>query len=288
MINKLVIFGVGLIGGSLAMALKKANYCESIVGCSRNAESLQKAKTLGVIDDYTLDPVAAVRDADMILLAVPMGAMASVLQSIKGHTEVDAVVTDAGSAKASVVAAAREVFGEIPSFFVPAHPIAGREKSGVEAAIVDLYVDHKVIVTPLPETDKQAEQKVIAMWEAAGAEVESMAVEKHDHVLAATSHLPHILAYSLVDTLSHSEVSDAIFHYAAGGFRDFTRIASSDPVMWRDICLENRDAILASLEAFQANLQTLHQQVTDADSSAIMDTFSHAKAVRDDYMNKQS
>lgn len=288
MIKKLVIFGVGLIGGSLAMALKKANYCESIVGCSRNAESLQKAKTLGVIDDYTLDPVAAVKGADMILLAVPMGAMGSVLQSIKGHVEAGAVITDAGSAKASVVAAAREVFDEVPSFFVPAHPIAGREKSGVEAAIVDLYVDHKVIVTPLSETDQQAEQQVIAMWQAAGAEVESMAVEKHDQVLAATSHLPHVIAYSLVDTLSHSEVSDSIFHYAAGGFRDFTRIASSDPVMWRDICLENRDAILASIEAFQVNLQTLHQQITDADSSGIMDTFSHAKAVRDDYMKKQS
>jgi len=277
-----------LIGGSLAMALKKANYCESIVGCSRNIESLQKAKNLGVVDDYTLDPVTAVKDADMILLAVPMGAMASVMQSIKGHIETGAVVTDAGSAKASVVAAAREAFGEIPPFFVPAHPIAGREKSGVEAAIVDLYVDHKVIVTPLPETDKQAEQQVIEMWQAAGAEVESMDVEKHDHVLAATSHLPHILAYSLVDTLSQSEVSDAIFHYAAGGFRDFTRIASSDPVMWRDICLENRDAILDSIEAFQANLKTLHQQVNDADRSGIMDTFSHAKSVRDDYMKQQS
>lgn len=288
MINKLVIFGVGLIGGSLAMALKKASYCESIIGCSRNEEGLLKAKQLGVIDDYTLDPVAAVKGADMILLAVPMGAMGSVLQSIKGYIGPQAVITDAGSAKASVVAAARSVFGEIPPFFVPAHPIAGREKSGVEAAVVDLYVDHKVIVTPLPETDDAAEQRVIEMWQAAGAEVESMAVEKHDHVLAATSHLPHVLAYSLVDTLSHSDVSDAIFHYAAGGFRDFTRIASSDPVMWRDICLENRDAILASIEAFQANLQILHQQVSDADSDSIMDTFSNAKAVRDDYMKNQT
>ena len=287
MIKKLTIFGVGLIGGSLAMALKKANYCETVMGCSRSAESLQKAQQLGVIDDYTLDPVAAVKGADMILLAVPMGAMGSVLESIKGQIDTDAVITDAGSAKASVVAAARSVFGDIPSFFVPAHPIAGREKSGVEAAVVDLYVDHKVIVTPLPETDEAAEQRVIAMWQAAGAEVESMAVEKHDHVLAATSHLPHVLAYSLVDTLSHSEASEAIFRYAAGGFRDFTRIASSNPVMWRDICLENREAILQSIEAFQANLQVLHQQVAEADSTGIMDTFSHAKSVRDDFMEKQ-
>ncbi len=270
------------------MALKKANYCETVIGCSRNIEGLEKAKQLGVIDDYTLDPVAAVKGADIVLLAVPMGAMGTVLQSVKGHIEANTIVTDAGSAKASVVAAARSVFGEIPPFFVPAHPIAGREKSGVEAAIVDLYVDHKVIVTPLPETDAAAEQRVIKMWQAAGADVESMDVEKHDQVLAATSHLPHVLAYSLVDTLSHSEVSDAIFRYAAGGFRDFTRIASSDPVMWRDICLENRNAILQSLEAFQVNLQVLHQQVSDADSNGIMDTFTHAKAVRDDYMKSQS
>ena len=288
MIKKLTIFGVGLIGGSLAMALKKANYCETVVGCSRNVESLQKAKQLGVIDDYTIDPVAAVKGADMILLAVPMGAMGSVLESIKAHVETGAVVTDAGSAKASVVAAARAVFGYIPPFFVPAHPIAGREKSGVEAAVVDLYVDHKVIVTPLAETDGAAEQRVTAMWQAAGAEVESMSVEKHDQVLAATSHLPHVLAYSLVDTLSHSDASEAIFRYAAGGFRDFTRIASSNPVMWRDICLENRAAILQSIEAFQANLQVLHQQVSDADSESIMDTFSHAKSVRDDFMKNQS
>ena len=288
MIKKLVVFGVGLIGGSLAMALKQADYCESVVGCSRNEEGLEKAISLGVIDDYSLDPATAVKDADMVLLAVPMGAMASVLAAIKNHLEPGTIVTDAGSAKASVVAAAQSVFGEVPSFFVPAHPIAGREKSGVEAAVVDLYVDHKVIVTPLANTDAEAEQRVIAMWQAAGAEVESMGVEKHDHVLAATSHLPHVLAYSLVDTLSQSEVSDAIFQYAAGGFRDFTRIASSDPTMWRDICLENREAILASIEAFQENLKVLHQQVDEGDSNAIMDTFSHAKAVRDDYMKQHS
>ena len=288
MIKKLVIFGVGLIGGSLALALKRANYCEQIVGCSRQQVGLQKAVELGVIDSYTLDPVEAVKDADMILLAVPMGAMASVLSSIKGHTEANVVITDAGSAKASVVAAAESVYGVIPDNFVPGHPIAGAEKSGVEAALVDLYDDHKVIVTPLPHTSREAEQRVIAMWQAAGAEVESMDVEKHDRVLAATSHLPHALAFSLVDTLSHSEVSEDIFHYAAGGFRDFTRIASSDPVMWRDICLENRQAILESIEAFQKNLSYLHEMVSESDSAGIMDMFTHAKSARDAYMKNQS
>jgi prephenate dehydrogenase len=288
MINKLVIFGVGLIGGSLALALREANYCKTVVGCSRNVENLEKAVELGVIDSYSLDPVEAVKGADMILLAVPMGAMASVLSSINGHLEPGAIVTDAGSAKGSVVAAAKSVFGNIPDYFVPAHPIAGREKSGVEAAIVDLYVDHKVIVTPLPETSVEAEQKVTKMWQAAGAHVESMDVETHDQVLAATSHLPHVVAYSLVDTLSKSDASDAIFQYAAGGFRDFTRIASSDPTMWRDICLENRDAILKSLEELQANMQVLHEQISASDSDGIMETFTHAKSVRDAYMKKQS
>ncbi|PWQ99083.1 prephenate dehydrogenase/arogenate dehydrogenase family protein [Leucothrix pacifica] len=288
MIKKLVIFGVGLIGGSLALALKRANYCEEIVGCSRQASGLEKAVELGVIDRYTLDPAEAVKDADMILLAVPMGAMASVLSAIKGHTSADAVITDAGSAKASVVAAAESVYGTVPENFVPGHPIAGAEKSGVEAALIDLYVDHKVIVTPLAHTSRDAELRVIAMWEAAGADVESMDVENHDRVLAATSHLPHALAFALVDTLSRSEVSEDIFHYAAGGFRDFTRIASSDPVMWRDICLENRDAILESIEAFQKNLSSLHDMVAESDSSGIMDMFSHAKSARDAYLKKQS
>ena len=288
MIKKLVIFGVGLIGGSLALALKRANFCEQIIGCSRQQAGLEKAVELGVIDSYTLNPVEAVKGADMILLAVPMGAMASVLSSIKGHTEANVVITDAGSAKASVVAAAESVYGVIPDNFVPGHPIAGAEKSGVEAALVDLYDDHKVIVTPLPHTSREAEQRVIAMWQAAGAEVESMDVEKHDRVLAATSHLPHALAFSLVDTLSHSEVSEDIFHYAAGGFRDFTRIASSDPVMWRDICLENRQAILESIEAFQKNLSYLHEMVSESDSAGIMDMFTHAKSARDAYMKNQS
>lgn len=286
MIKKLAIFGVGLIGGSLALALKKANYCEHIIGCSRQESGLQRGVELGVIDSYTLDPTEAVRGADMILLAVPMGAMGAVLSSIKGHTEPNAVITDAGSAKASVVAAAESVFGEVPANFVPGHPIAGLEKSGVEAAFVSLYVDHKVIVTPLPQTDEQATARVVAMWQTAGAQVESMDVEKHDRVLACTSHLPHALAFALVDALANSDVSEDIFHYAAGGFRDFTRIASGDPVMWRDICLENRQAILDSIEDFQSNLNRLQTMVSESDSEGMLEMFAHAKTSRDAYLLK--
>jgi len=244
MIKKLAIFGVGLIGGSLAMALKKSNVCEKIVGCSRKATHLERAFELGVIDEFTLDPVEAVADADMVLLAVPLGAMQPLLEKIADHLLPGAVVTDAGSSKASVVAAADKAFGSVPEYFVPGHPIAGREKSGVDAALEDLFVDHKVILTPLPNTLPSAVERVTKMWQATGAKVQILGVEQHDRVLAATSHLPHVVAYSLVETVSKTDCVDQIFEYAAGGFRDSSRVASSDPVMWRDVCLENRAAIL--------------------------------------------
>jgi len=281
MIKQLTIFGVGLIGGSLGLALKKAGACQNILGCSRDAEHLQQAVDRAAIDQFTLDPIEAVANADVVLLAVPLGAMQPILTQIAPHLRNDAVVTDAGSSKASVVEAAKNVFGEVPDFFVPAHPIAGREKSGVQAAVADLYVDHKVILTPLENTCPNAIQCVTQMWEAAGAQVQSLGVEQHDLVLAATSHLPHVLAYSLVDTLSSTDYVDEIFQFAAGGFRDFSRIASSDPVMWRDICLENRVAILDALKSFQDNLSGLRHAIEAGDGEALLTTFEHAKAIRD-------
>ncbi|MCK5902895.1 MAG: prephenate dehydrogenase/arogenate dehydrogenase family protein [Cocleimonas sp.] len=281
MIRQLTIFGVGLIGGSLALALKKAGYCQHIIGCSRREDHLQRAVDLGVIDEYTLDPKAAVKTADMILLAVPMGAMEAIFKRIAGHLKEGAVITDAGSAKGSVVRAAQAAFGEVPPQFVPAHPIAGREKSSVEAALVDLYVGHKVILTPLETTNPQAIQKVRKMWHVAGAEVETLGVAQHDAVLAATSHLPHILAFSFVNSLSESPEHQAIFHYVAGGFKDFSRIASSDPVMWRDICLENKAGILVALDHYQKNLSELSILIANEDSEALLAAFAHAKTVRD-------
>lgn len=282
MIKQLTIFGVGLIGGSLALALRKAGYCESVVGCSRNAEHLQRAVDLGVIDRFTLDPTVAVKGADMILLAVPMRAIQPVLESIVGHMEDGAIITDAGSAKGSIVDAAKAAFGgKVDENFVPGHPIAGREKSSVEAAIDDLYVDHKVLLTPLENTRKEAIERVTEMWETAGATVEILDVKHHDDVLAATSHLPHVLAYSLVNTLSKSNYGDAIFDYAAGGFKSFSRIASSDPVMWRDICLENKDSLLAALNDFQQDLSDLSALISDENSDELQKLFAHAKATRD-------
>lgn len=286
MIKKLAIFGVGLIGGSLAMALRRSGGCETIVGCSRNKKHLQRAVELGVIDEFTLDPIEAVAGADMVLLAVPLGAMQSLLSKIADHLAPNAVVTDAGSSKASVVAAAKAAFGKVPDFFVPGHPIAGREKSGVEAALVDLFVDHKVILTPLENTLPSAVERVAKMWEATGAKVQTLGVQQHDKVLAATSHLPHVVAYALVETVSETDCVDQIFEYAAGGFRDSSRVASSDPVMWRDVCLENRDAILDSLAEFQTKLGALRNLIESSDSDALLQLFTHAKSVRDQHVIK--
>jgi prephenate dehydrogenase len=283
-INKLVIFGVGLIGGSLALALREAHFCKTVVGCSRNAVHLQKAVDLGVIDSFTLDPADAVRDADMVLLAVPMGAMGHLLQQIKPVLPADAILTDAGSTKGSVVAEVEQVFGADFTRFVPGHPIAGREKSGVEAAIADLYIDRRVILTPLPHTDPEATAKVEAMWRVTGALLERMPVALHDQVLAATSHLPHVLAFALVDTLLNMPQREDILRYAAGGFRDFTRIASSDPVMWRDICLTNKAAILDVIAAFQHNLGEFAAMIDAQDGEALHNRMEKAKQARDNYV----
>ena len=284
MIKKLVICGVGLIGGSLALALRQANYCQTIVGCSRNAEHLQTAVDLGVIDSFTTDPQAAVQEADMVLLAVPMGAMRRLLEQIKPALPADAILTDAGSTKGSVVAEVEQVFGKDYSRFVPGHPIAGREKSGVEAAIADLYINKRVILTPLAHTDAEAVAKVAMMWKVTGAILEHMPVQLHDQVLAATSHLPHILAFSLVDTLLNLPMREDIFRYAAGGFRDFTRIASSDPVMWRDICLTNKDAILDVIGKLQADLSEFSAMIADQDGEGLHTRMARAKQARDSYI----
>jgi len=281
MIERLCVIGVGLIGGSLARALREANYVKEITGASRNPEHLQKALELGVIDRYETDLSSVVQGADMVFVSVPLGAMGAVFASIKDSLGIDAVVTDAGSAKASVVDAVKAASGETPAWFVPGHPIAGTEQSGVEASFPDLYKGRRVILTPTAETSAAAVHRVRAMWEAAGAVVNEMPVDHHDEVLAATSHLPHMLAFALVESLARMSEQREIFEYAAGGFRDFTRIASSDPVMWRDICIANRDALLAMLKTFRGDLDDLAAAIEDRDESKILSIFQHAKAARD-------
>lgn len=283
MINRLCIVGVGLIGGSLARALRAAGKVGEIVGTSRNAAHLQQAVDLGVVDRFETDLAKAVQGADLVFVSVPLGAMHGIFSALKNVLDDSAVVTDAGSAKACVVKDITDVFGLLPTWFVPGHPIAGTEKSGVDASFAELYQGRRVILTPMEETDAIAIEKVRSMWQAAGATVTDMSVEHHDEVLAATSHLPHVLAFSLVESLARMSDQREIFEYAAGGFRDFTRIASSDPVMWRDICLANRDALLKMMQRFQGDLDVMAEAIRSGDSDTIETMFSDAKAARDGF-----
>jgi prephenate dehydrogenase len=285
-INRLCIIGVGLIGGSLARSLRATGYCKEVVGGGRDPEHLRQAVALGVIDRFDTDLAAAVAGADMVLVAVPLGAMQTVFEKIRDHLEDDAVLTDAGSAKGSVIEAAQRVFGSVPEWFVPGHPIAGTENSGVAASLPDLYRDRRVILTPLEHTDATAVSRVRRMWEAAGALVTEMDSVHHDAVLAATSHLPHVLAYSLVNSLAGTGDREELFAYAAGGFHDFTRIASSDPVMWRDICLANGDAILLRIDQFIEDLQSLRRAMQEQDGEKLLALFRSAKQVRDTLVEK--
>jgi len=282
-IRRLCVIGVGLIGGSLARALREAGYVQEVIGSSRNAEHLQRAVELGVIDRFDTDPASAVRGADMVFVSVPLGAMGGVFASIKDSLSENAVVTDGGSAKSSVVADVRRAVGEVPAWFVPGHPIAGTEQSGVDAAFAGLYQGRRVILTPLQETSREAVVRVRAMWEAAGALVNEMEAAHHDEVLAATSHLPHILAFALVESLARMSEQREIFEYAAGGFRDFTRIASSDPVMWRDICLANGDAILSMVARFEDDVAVLAKAIREHDAEQLLAIFKAAKSARDTF-----
>lgn len=281
MIKRLVLFGAGLIGGSLAMALREAGAVEEVIGCSRRAEHLAEAQRLGVIDAWTLDPVEACHDASVGVLAVPLGAMRDLAARIAPHWPEDALLTDVGSSKASVIEAVREGFGQVPARFVPGHPIAGTEKSGVAAAFPTLFRNRLVLLTPAAQTSPEATAQVADLWRLTGARVEFMTPEHHDRVLAATSHLPHVLAFALVASLAEREESQEIFQYAAGGFRDFTRIASSDPVMWRDVCVANRDAVLEAMDQFQEDLGRLRAAIARRDGATIEDCFARAKQARD-------
>ena len=283
LIPRLAILGVGLIGGSLARALKRAQRVGEIVGCGRNEDQLRKAVELGVIDRYATDPAEAVRGADVVVLGTPVSAMRAVLAAIRDHLAPQAVLTDVGSAKGCVVEDARAVFGGLPERFVPGHPIAGTEKSGVEASFAELFEHRRVILTPHIENAAPAVDLVRAMWLATGAQVVEMGIRHHDEVLAATSHLPHVLAYTVVDTLAAMDDRAEIFRYAAGGFRDFTRISASDPAMWRDICLANRECLVAVIDEYVGNLQRLRAALAAGDEPTVYETFRRAKHARDNF-----
>ncbi|WP_225606537.1 MULTISPECIES: bifunctional prephenate dehydrogenase/3-phosphoshikimate 1-carboxyvinyltransferase [unclassified Pseudomonas] len=283
MVERLVVVGLGLIGGSFAKGLRARGVCREVVGVDLDAQACRLAVELGVVDRCEEQLAAACQGADVIMLAVPILAMERVLAELAKLDLGDAILTDAGSAKGNVVRAADAVFGGLPTRFVPGHPIAGSEQSGVEAANGELFKRHKVILTPLPQTDALALQRVDQLWRELGADVEHMQVEHHDQVLAATSHLPHLLAFGLVDSLAKRNENLEIFRYAAGGFRDFTRIAGSDPVMWHDIFLANREAVLRTLDVFRDDLDALRDAVHAGDGHHLLGVFTRARVAREHF-----
>ncbi len=284
LIDHLSIIGVGLIGGSLARALRKAKLVGRVTGCNRCEDTLKKAVELGVIDDYTLDISEAVKGADVVVIGTPLSTTEKLLPQIAEALEAKTVLTDVGSAKASVVNAARAALGDDFPRFVPGHPIAGTEQSGVEASFAELFIDHRVILTPVEETCDKAHKLITDMWQAVGADVIDLEVAHHDEVLAATSHLPHMLAYALVDCLASMQERDEIFKYAAGGFADFTRIASSNPDMWHDICFSNRDALLKTLDKFSEHMEQVKLAIESSDSDQLLKIFKRAKKARDKFV----
>ena len=281
LIQRLAIIGVGLIGGSLARALRRKRACGQVVGYGRDIENLKKAVALGVIDEYSLTVASAVKEANMVVLATPLATTEPLLRSMRGYFRDDVIITDVGSAKGSVVEAARATLDKLLPRFVPGHPIAGKEQSGMEASTADMFEAHRVILTPLPETAVNALDTVTRMWEMCGAEVIQLDVEQHDEILAATSHLPHLLAYALVDCLAGMRERDEIFRFAAGGFADFTRIASSHPQMWHDICFANRNQLLRVLDIFGGHLGNIRTAIENNDSNELLQIFTRAKETRD-------
>ncbi len=288
MFDKLCIIGVGLMGGSVARAARLKGLSKIIMGYGRlqDLQNLETAKHLGVIDDYSLDIEVAVQDADCVVIATPVESIESILSLLQPIWSDQTIYTDVGSTKGSVVAAAQRVFGVIPNNFVLAHPIAGAEQSGVEAAVDDLFVNKRLIISPLSHTRIDALKKIQSFWEQCGSDVSMMEVHRHDAILAATSHLPHVLAFALVDMLGHQDEQSEIFNYAAGGFRDFTRIASSDPTMWRDICLANKNEIIPLLQQTKLQLDKIQCLLENNDGQQLFEIFAYANTARQRFLNQ--
>jgi prephenate dehydrogenase len=278
--NKLVVFGVGLIGGSFALALKAAEQVAEVVGFGRSVGTLTQALNLGIIDRIGINPGQEMMDADLVLIATPVGQMPDILARIAPYLGAETVITDGGSTKSDVVAAVREHLGERAGQFVPAHPIAGAENSGAAAARANLFQHRKVVFTPLPENPVLNVARVRSAWEWCGGEVFELTPEAHDRVFAAVSHLPHLLAFALVHELAVREDSDLYFGFAASGFRDFTRIAASHPEMWRDVCLANREALLGELDRYQDQLGELRNALSQGNGAALEKIFGIARAAR--------
>jgi len=280
---KLAVIGVGLIGGSFALALKQAKTVSRVVGVGRSSANLKLALERGIIDSIA-DPATAIRGADVVLVSTPVAQFSKVLEAIAPGLGAQTTVTDGGSTKRDVIVAARKALGRKISQFVPAHPIAGAEKSGAEAASAELFRDRRVVLTPLRENRRGTVEQVESLWKACGARVARMDPEEHDAVLAAVSHLPHVLAFALVHGVAKRNNAEQLFSFAAGGFRDFTRIASSHPEMWRDICLANRDRLLQELKSYANELGTIRKLIEKGDGAALEKLFTGARNARNKWL----
>jgi len=278
--KRIVIFGVGLIGGSFAKAIRHAGAARTIVGVGRSPQAMARALELGIVDEVAASVQDAMRGADLVLIAAPVAQTGRILASLLPYLEDGTIVTDAGSTKSDVVASARAALGGRVGQFVPAHPIAGRETNGPDAAIVDLYRGKKAVLTPLPENRQEDIARVAAAWAACGAIIHHLSPQEHDKVFASVSHLPHLLAYALVDDIAKKPHAGLLFQYAASGFRDFTRIAGSSPEMWRDISLANQDALLGELDAYLAQLTGLRASLAAGDGAAIEAVYANAQRAR--------
>ena len=283
--KRVAIVGVGLIGGSFSLALKEKKFCGHVVGAGRSAANLKLALERGVIDSIAFDAATAVQDADFVLIATPVAQMEQIFASIESRIKPDAIVSDAGSTKRDVVAAARKGLAGRIAQFVPAHPIAGAEHSGAGAASAALFRGRRLVLTPLRENRQEVVDTVAGLWSDLGARVSQMTPEEHDGVFAAVSHLPHLLAYALVNDVSARANAAQLFGYAAGGFRDFTRIASSHPEMWRDICLANSDQLLKEVDRFSAELEKARKILETGNAPALEKLFADARSARERWLN---
>ena len=279
--ERVALIGIGLIGSSLARVLRRDSPKTTIVACARRAETLAAARRLGLADETTDDPAAAVAGADLVVLATPLSAYRDIARQIAPALRDGAIVTDVGSVKGAAIEALRPYLPD-RVYFVPGHPVAGTEHSGPESGFAELFRDRWCILTPLPETAPEAVAQVTRMWQAAGMRVVTMAADHHDKVLAVTSHLPHLIAYTIVGTATElgQDLQSEVVAYSAGGFRDFTRIAASDPVMWRDIFLTNREAVLELLQRFSEDLTALQRAIRRGDGDTLHDWFTRTRAIR--------
>jgi prephenate dehydrogenase len=282
MINKITIIGVGLIGGSLAKAIKENNLAKVVFGFGRDLNRLEEAQKANVIDQFSTNLKDAINNSDIVIIATPVGSFQEILSEIKPFLTSKIVISDVGSTKTNIASIVSQTLGDYSNYFIPAHPIAGKEKSGFEASEANLFNNRKVIITPLETSSPDSISLIQKMWEGTGADVDFMSPESHDELLGMTSHLPHMLAFSLVNYLISKNPSASI--YAAGGFKDFSRIASGDAVMWRDICIQNKDQIISHIKGYQKTLNSLVDAIENENSNELDLLFTSAKKTRDSWV----